>query len=212
MVILSLNKKSMERMIYPAEGPYTEYEEEKYQDLLDYFEKKGTSFPENITKRRALRFIWANRYNIKNSYKNILKHMDWREEMFPIILDDDMKKIINSGQYYIHGRDRHFRPILFTYFRKFIELDWDISKAFQVSWFINSYLVNNLLTHGKVENWIEVFNLGGLPISKIPITPIKNFFIEAQQHVKWRIARFYIFNVTWGIRAIYTMIGPFIEK
>ena len=69
IIMIRSTKKNFERMIYPFEGPYTEYEEEKYQELLNYYEDQEEEVPHEINKRRAMRFLNGNNYNIKKSFK-----------------------------------------------------------------------------------------------------------------------------------------------
>jgi len=123
-----------------------------------------------------------------------------------------MIDLLQAGFSYIHGRDRHFRPILIINAKLLNEIKFDVDVVFNVSWFICFYIIENLLQREKVENWIDILNLGGLPISKIPVTPLKKFFVEAQENLKSRVSKFYIFNVTWGIRTIYSLLSPFLDQ
>ncbi len=73
-------------------------------------------------------------------------------------------------------------------------------------------MVNNLFYRGSVENRIDILDLGGLPISKIPVKALKKFAVESQTHMKSRVYKSFMLHVTWGIRTIYAMVSPFIQK
>jgi hypothetical protein len=59
-----------------------------------------------MTKRRTMRFIQGNHYKTKNAVTNILASLEWRKENLPIILNDNMKKYLDGGVIYFHGRDK----------------------------------------------------------------------------------------------------------
>ena len=79
-------------------------------------------------------------------------------------------------------------------------------------WFMCFYIIEQLCIPGKVENWIFTSDLGGLSLSKLPSKHLKKFTLEAQDHLKCRIRKFYYFNTTFGLRAIYALISPFLDK
>mmetsp|Transcript_5693 Transcript_5693/g.4899 ORF Transcript_5693/g.4899 Transcript_5693/m.4899 type:complete len:113 (+) Transcript_5693:247-585(+) len=110
-------------------------EEEKYDDLLQYFEEQEQSVPLNINKRRAMRFLCGNNYNMKKSYQNIIKTVEWMKEIKPMRVDEDMKKFLDMGFQYIHGRDRHLRPIFYINAYLLKEIDVDVDVVFKSSWF-----------------------------------------------------------------------------
>lgn len=80
------NKKDIERLIFPAEGPYTMEEELAYDEFWKYVLENGGHIPTQLNKRRIMRFLVGNRFNIENTYNNIQETVQWRDENFPIIL------------------------------------------------------------------------------------------------------------------------------
>ena len=59
-----------------------------------------------------LRFLQVGRFDFNNTHKYIEKYTDWQKEHIPPVLSDLSEKIIRSGFMYIHGRDKHFRPLV----------------------------------------------------------------------------------------------------
>ena len=98
------SKKIIERLIFPEEGPYTEHEEEKYEEFLDYLYELEVELPEVMTKRRTMRFLIGNNYKNKKTYENIFTTIEWRNNIRPIILSKDMKNLLNHGYMYVHGK------------------------------------------------------------------------------------------------------------
>lgn len=212
IILIHHSAKNIERLIYPPEGPYLEQEEEKYDGFLDFLADKGEELPEALNKRRTLRFLVANHWNYKKTHKNILKTVEWREKVHPVILNDNMKELLDNGYMYIHGRDRHFRPLCFSNTKMITELGVGIDDCVSMCWFMCFYLIEQLCVPGKVENWLFISDLGGLSLAKLPSKHIKKFTLEAQDHLKCRIRKFFYFNTTFGLRAIYALISPFLDK
>lgn len=199
-------------MIYPHDGPYEEKEEEKYEELLDFVEGKDEKLPEVMTKRRAMRFLVTNNFKVKKAYENIKSHLKWRANIHPIILNETHMRMLDAGYMYIHGRDKCLRPICLSNMGVINDLDVDMMEGVAVNWFMCFYMIDNLMTIGKVENWILVVDMNGLSLSKLPTKTLKAIMNEAQEHLKCRVRMFYYFNVTFGLRAIWTMVSPFVDK
>ena len=92
------------------------------------------------------------------------------------------------------------------------ELNCDLEEVVKTSWFLCFYMIDQLFVREKVENWIFVSDLGGLSLSKIPTKHLKKFMLEAQEFLKCRLRKFFYFNTTFGLRAIFAIISPFLDK
>jgi len=211
-VFFNHGKNDKERMIFPEEGPYLEDEEKKYDEFKEFEEKSGDPLPTSLTKRRIMRFLSANHWKIKPTYQNILQHLKWREGIKPIVLKEIHKRMLDIGYMYIHGRDKCLRPICLGNMSIVNDLDVDIQEACYINWFMCFYLIENLMVRGKVENWILVMDLNGLSLSKLPTKTLKQIMTECQDHLKCRIRMAFYFNVTFGLRAIWQLVSPFIDK
>lgn len=120
--------------------------------------------------------------------------------------------MLDAGYIYIHGRDRSLRPICLSNMGVVNELDVDIGEVPKLNWFVCFFLIDNFLTKGKIENWLFVADLAGLSLSKLPTSALKAIMTESQEHLKCRVRMFFFFNVTFGLRAIWTMVSPFLDK
>ena len=113
---------------------------------------------------------------------------------------------------YIHGRDKCLRPICISNMQVCNDLKVDVEEAGILNWYMCFYLIDHCMIREKIENWIFVSDLNGLSLSKIPTKTLKKFMTEAQDHMKCRVRMFFYFNTTFGIRAIWALISPFIDK
>ena len=205
-------KNDYERLIFPVEGPYDETEESKYEEWKEYCESNDISFPEFVTKRDIMRFIVCNKFKIKDAVKNLQQNIDFMEDLKPIYVTDTMKEILESGYIYLHGRDRSLRPICINNLGVISKHDFDVHDAYNTNWFVIYYLIDHILVPEKVENWIMVSDMDGLSMTKIPTKVLKACMKSAQDNLKSRVSFFYYVNVTWGLRATWTLIKPFLDK
>lgn len=58
-----------------------------------------------------LRFLISEDFNFKKTYQAFETYFRWALENIPPVLLDQTEKIIRSGFVYLHGRDKHFRPL-----------------------------------------------------------------------------------------------------
>lgn len=144
--------------------------------------------------------------------KNINEHYEYKQQVSPIILNDDMKKLIENGLIYVHGRDKSFRPIIVFQSGVFTDVGASLEDALLATYFVSWMLIDHLMIPGKIENWVLIDDLDNLSMFKLPNKFIKDFMESTQTHLKCRGRYFFGFNVTFGLRALWTMLSPFVDK
>ena len=111
-----------------------------------------------------MRILQATEYDIKKAYNNIIENINWLENI-PKTICDKTISLLNSGFMYVHGRDHHFRPLIFVKIKvvknilgKNYNFD-DINKSII---FLMNYIMKYLLIPGQIENWIIFVDLDGV--------------------------------------------------
>ena len=210
-VFFNYGYKSPERMIYPENDGYSEDEEAKYQKFEDYLVKNKYHLPEALTKRRKMRFLYANKFNSKATYKNIISTLDFRREYMPCILNDEIKEIVDSGMMYLHGRDKCFRPIIVIQSERIKSSVKDLENIKKAFFFVNQYWFDNMMVPTKIENFVSVNDMSGVTMKKMPVKFVKNVLKDFTKHVKCRGRQLILLNVTFGIRAVWKLLSPMID-
>lgn len=59
-----------------------------------------------------LRMMQATDYKVKECHKAIENYVEWKKINIPPVLSEMTTRLIDSGFFYIHGRDRKFRPMI----------------------------------------------------------------------------------------------------
>ena len=92
----------------------TDFEREKLSQFYEYESKtKKINYPSDWNESDTMRILQATEYDIKKAYNNIIENINWLENI-PKTICDKTISLLNSGFMYVHGRDHHFRPLIFV--------------------------------------------------------------------------------------------------
>jgi hypothetical protein len=215
------------RRIFEGGVCYNEFEKLKLKELKEEIEKYNLScykkktprltLPKDWKEYNSLRNLQATGYNIQKTIENLLQHLVWRKENFPLKITNKAMEILNLGFIYFHGRDNRFRPIMIWSPRVFVKHNKDYSfDDWRIAFiFFMEYAINHLLISGQVENWNLICDIKGISLLSIP-NDLKKLIQILQQNYRCRLFVFYIVNIgsfvslLWGI--VKKMVDPSAEK
>ena len=81
------------------------------QELVDYMKTKNIEIPEDFMQRDLLKFCEAEYFKVKKVGEKLIAHLEWLESLPPEpILVPKTIKLLQSGCFYIGGRDKWLRP------------------------------------------------------------------------------------------------------
>ena len=183
--------------------PKTEFEKTKLSQFYEYESKnKNINYPSDWQESDTMRILQAVDYDIKKAYTNIIENIQWLESI-PKTIDDKTIYILNSGFMYVHGRDHHFRPVIFCSIKKVKNLlsenytFEDISRSII---YLMNYVMDYLLIPGQIENWIIFVDFEGVGVtdlgdfqkilntlSKRRGRVFKNFFVNIGSFLKFSL-------------------------
>jgi hypothetical protein len=181
----------------------TDFEEEKLNQFYEYESKtKKIDYPSDWNESDTMRILQATDYDIKKAYNNIIENINWTENI-PKTIGDKTIALLNSGFMYVHGRDHHFRPVIFVSTKtvknilgKNYNFD-DINKSII---YLMNYVMKYLLIPGQIENWIIFVDFDGVgftdlgdfqkiitTLSKRRGRVFKNFFVNIGSFLKFSL-------------------------
>ena len=206
------NKGDWDRLVFPEDDEYLDYEEEGLEKFDEYCSKKGESLDSSLTKRRKLRFLQANHFKCKETLKNIQYHLEWRTKNVPLILSNDMSKtLVKEGMTYVFGRDRFFRPITVIRNKAIIEQKSSPEEAMEACNHVNLFVIQHMLIRGRVENFLVISDLENVNYSKYPKKWGKLLVKENQKNILCRVFRFFLLSASFGFRALWRVLSPFVD-
>lgn len=210
-VMFDKDSTNWQRLIFPECGEYNDYEEEKYEELQDYIEDQNVIIPSHIGKAAFMRFHQANHYKPKKTVEDLVNHLEWRKRTLPIYLTSEQKRFLAEGLFYIHGRDRCYRPLNVFDPKVIIGKDANRDEILMIVHFVLQYMIENMLVPGKIENWISVMDLANLSVNQLPKKWLTAFIKSCQSNYKCRGVKSFILNSSWGVRAIWRMAQAFVD-
>ena len=181
--------------------PKTEYEQRKLNEYNDYELKHGKlSYPNFWLESDTMRILQASEYNLEKTYKSITEAINFINSN-PLIINNKIISLLNSGIMYVYGRDHHFRPLIIVSVKAYLNAVRkdkysfeDINKSVI---FLLNYIFKYLLVPGQIENWITIIDFKGAGASDISdfkklITTLnsyrgrvfRNFFINVEGFLK----------------------------
>jgi hypothetical protein len=66
-------------------------------------------------RNELLKFLYNTDWDLQKALKSLEDHLKWRESnlTFDInYISQDIKELLETGCFYVHGRDKQFRPII----------------------------------------------------------------------------------------------------
>ena len=157
-----------------------------------------------------MRILSACNYNIEEAVQELNFDHYWRINTLPIILTDSMKSLLQTEFYYTHGRDRSLRPLLILTPAILLNSEFEWDDFILLSHFINQYVIDFMLTPGKIENWIWIINLENVALLSFQKHSIKRVLKEFSNHYYERLRMLYILNANIGIRCMWNVLKGFI--
>lgn len=139
------------------------------------------------------------------------------------MLSDITAQLVKSGFFYIHGRDRMFRPIIIInprQLRMFKDYKMEQSIMFEQTIracsFIMEYVLKNIHLPGQVENWLVICDVNKLGISEIPVKLVGKVIGCLSDNYRCKSRRMFIVNtgmaIKWAWKVIQTFMQPHTKK
>ena len=210
-MVLFHDDPKWQRLIYPSHEGYREVEIEKYEELEEYFEEHNIIIPKWVTKRMKMRNMQGNDFKVPVWAQKLVEHLEWRKEHLPIILNDTQKHILDSGLFYVHGRDRSLRPVTFFCPKIILEIEWELEESLLACHFVADYIIENMFVVGKIENWINVLDLAKLGFTSLPKKWIIHFIKHFSTHMFARTRWMFILNAGVAVSMMWSIVKIFVH-
>jgi len=99
------------RFVFYGWNNITEFEKRQMQLLRDECASLEYPIPDNFGERDVLKFAQGDKFNIPKAAASLIAHLKWRASLPPRIeITPLILRLIHSGCFYLHGRDKFYRP------------------------------------------------------------------------------------------------------
>ena len=123
-----------------------------------------------------------------------------------------MVGLLDSGLYYMYGRDTSLRPLLVFSPKVILTLEIELDDAMLATHFVAQYIIDNLFKPGKIENWVHILDLANLSFTSMPKKWIISFIKNFNHHYYQRNRRMFLLNVGWGVRTMWNIVKIFVHN
>ena len=114
-----------------------------------------------------------------------------------------------NGLFYPCGRDKNFRPIL-VFNATMIDFK-DVESGVLATILVHEEIIKNMFIPGQVENWVIIYDLGGMGVTEIPISAIKSTTAKMGSNYGGRLFKMFTVNAPGTIYFTWKMISAFLD-
>ena len=114
-----------------------------------------------------------------------------------------------KGYFYPCGRDKNFRPILVFNATLFNPKDMETPTLSTI--FTHEEVINNMFLPGQVENWVIIYDLGGMGVTDIPMSAIKSTTQKMSQNYGGRLFKMFVVNAPGTIYFTWKLVSAFLD-
>lgn len=119
--------------------------------------------------------------------------------------------MLEKGILYGYGRDAKMRPILILNVRKLIDAGLDPANCFDFVDFFMSYIVQNALVPGRVEQYSLIIDFRDVALTEIPVQSIVSMISRSTTLYKHRSCQTLVVGVGWIIRVAVKFVYNFMD-
>ena len=204
--VITSQKTTKQRKIYFGWNNMTEFEKQGVADLKRYLYAKGVrQMPHMFAERDWLKWIAAEDWKVKDAGDKLIEHMNWLRDIPPEPrLNQRSLHLLQSGCFYLHGRDKWYRPCYVMDGARMAamakrEPDVITAEAFDEMFkFIFAYYRNVMFVPGQAENWVTICDLNNMSVVALPRKQIIAFGNICQGNLMFYLFKSIYTSVGWG--------------
>jgi hypothetical protein len=139
---------------------------------------------------------------------------EYAKNNYPLKLTASIKRIIESGAFYVHGRDKHHRPIMVIRVARFQALNplATTEETIAVVTLLYEFFKKHMRIPGRVENVLVVFDCKDMSYMKISVPQLKAIFTTMQQNYKCTSRMILVLNAPKAVQLIYNAIYYILDE
>lgn len=180
--VATTDKTQNDRRVYFGWNNITEYEQNGINALKRSVAEKNLQVPAAFGDRDWLKWVQASFYNIEKATEKIQAHFAWLSSIPPEPrLNERTLYLLQSGCFYIFGRDKFYRPAFVMDGRIMADIakknpEMITAEVFNDMFvFLFNYLKKVILLPGQIEQWVTIMDLNNMSATSIPRKQILAF-------------------------------------
>ncbi|OII70818.1 SEC14 domain-containing protein [Cryptosporidium ubiquitum] len=190
------------------------HEEEMLIEFDNFLTEKNIKLPEFINPL-ILRVLMFNKRRHPNTYiqrsmNHLISMFKWRVSMYPLSdMESDLRKDLESGIIYWHGRDYCLRPILTIRLSKVNKL-FPLERFIRLIVFCMEWGMRYLMCPGKVETCLALIDIKGVSLTSFPISTMSEISSLLTNQYSFRLYRMFILHDSLFIQTVWSLMKQFL--
>ena len=196
IIMIDSNPEKNYRFIFNGQTK-TDFEKKKLDKFQEYENMHGKlNYPPIWLESDTMRILQASEYDISKTYKTIEETTKFIYNI-PKSINDKVILLLNSGFFYVYGRDHHFRPIIIVSIKECKNLVSKKKVGFEdikqsIIYLIN-YILKYMLVPGQIENWVIFVDFDDVGLGDL--SDFKKIFSTLNGY-RGRVFRNFIANIS----------------
>lgn len=161
-----------------------------------------------------LRVLNTIKWDHQQAYEEILEiERMIQEELVPNLKQfEKFKEMLEQGFLYGHARDSKMRPVVILNLRKLVDAGLEVQDFIELNDFYMSYIVQNALVPGRIEQFNLIVDARDVSLSEIPLKCIVTINKHAITLMKHRSCQTLVVGVSWYGRMALKFINNFMDS
>lgn len=200
------------RRIFEGDVTFDEFEKKALAEYKKYLEDQKEMLSPFWTDPRILRFLQASQFNHELATKWIRGHTEFRKSFPPPVLLTGVEEFLQSGCFYLNGRDRSFRPIIVIVQRRLFQKKIDPDVVIQAFMLLLKAVEDNMFIPGKIENWIIILDLKDSGITNFPLTYVRTLMEHKLNTYRGNLHSTYAVNAGLSVYIPWNILKHFLPE
>ncbi|EEA05247.1 CRAL/TRIO domain-containing protein [Cryptosporidium muris RN66] len=154
-------------------------------------------------RRYPSNYIVKTVHHVKNMYS-------WRRSIYPLKdTDVELRRDLEDGIIYWHGRDFSLRPILVIKLAK-IGKNFPIQRFIRLIVFCLEWGLRYLMIPGKIETCLALIDVRGVSLTSFPISTLSEISSLLTNQYSFRLYKMFVLHDSVFIQAIWNIMKQFL--
>ncbi|KAJ1611544.1 sec14 domain-containing protein [Cryptosporidium canis] len=190
------------------------HEEDMLIEFDNFLSEQGIKLPE-FMKPLSLRVLMFNKRRHPNTYiprsvNHLINMFNWRVSTYPLSdMEPDLRRDLESGIIYWHGRDYSLRPILTIRLSK-INKHFPVERFIRLIVFCMEWGMRYLMCPGKVETCLALIDIKGVSLTSFPISTMSEISSLLTNQYSFRLYRMFILHDSLFIQTVWSLMKQFL--
>ncbi|EAR86555.2 CRAL TRIO domain protein (macronuclear) [Tetrahymena thermophila SB210] len=209
--ILHGEGKKAGRKIY-HNTQFSAFEQQGIAQFKQVLEKdQEIKLPSDWTDVDNLKMCYSARFDMQKCIKQTKEHIAWRNDVDMHTIDEESKKLLESGFVYLLGRDKQYRPVVVLDCTKINVKKQGEKNVMRALCVLQDMIKKYMFVNYHIENWVFIIDTGGMGLFDLPINALKMIIGAMSINYCACMDKVFILNPSFGLNASWSVVSAMMD-